>query len=568
MDEHSRYDEIPDYTKAEEPIPYVDYERPKQEANQVSISTVPQPLDEKQSPASSVGWKPRRGSRKKPLYIAGGVLSAIVVIFAASSALLLHTGSSQTPGRPVTDSFRYAACPFEPGAGIIEGKEVRCGYLTVLEDRSHPGGSTIQLAVAIFKALHSNSSSDPVIFLQGGPGGGILDDLGSKITSQNLDTMTMGHDLILLDQRGTGYSRPLLDCPEFTTSQLIAEYENASPDQADPYVKAAEACRARLTNSGVNLQAYTTIANATDVHDLIHALGYKQVNLYGVSYGTRLALTVMRLFPADIRSVVLDSAVPTQINLFNTASSVTQHAFDVLFHGCAASLLCNFTYPRLDSLFYQLVTDLNNNPVTFRDPLHGSVQLDGNTLASLIYQAMYVTELIPMLPAAIVQISKGDYTFLTRFADYLTDQGISDGMYYSVECGEDMAFTTLQNLDTSVDVLRPEIRYAILASLQSAFAVCQVWGQQAVPAVQKQPVTSSIPTLILSGEYDPITPSSNGQLLEKTLSKSLFFLFPATGHGVFDTNDCPDSIISAFLQNPTEKPTAACILSMHEPDFQ
>src|SRR5260370_41052356 len=135
MDEHSWY--------TEEPIPFVDYKRPKQEANQVSLSPVPQPLDEKQSPASSAGWKPRRGSRKKSLYIAGGVLSAIVVILAASSALLLHTRSSQTPTRPATGSFRYAACPFEPGTGIIAGKEARCGYLTVLEDGSNTGGSTI-----------------------------------------------------------------------------------------------------------------------------------------------------------------------------------------------------------------------------------------------------------------------------------------------------------------------------------------------------------------------------------------------------------------------------------------
>ncbi|HEX6481075.1 MAG TPA: alpha/beta hydrolase [Ktedonobacteraceae bacterium] len=568
MDEHSWYNEVADYTKAEESIPYVDYERPKQEANQVSSSIVPQPLDEKQSPASSASWKPRRGSPKKSLYIAGAVLSAVVVIVAASSALLLHIKSSPTPIGPAAGSFRYAACPFKPGAGIIEGKEVSCGYLIVLEDRSHPGGSTIHLAIAIFKALHSNPASDPVVFLQGGPGGGILNDLGAKITSENLDSMTMGHDLILLDQRGTGYSRPLLNCPEFTNYQLIAEYNNASPDQADLDAKAAEACHARLTHSGVNLQAYTTIADATDVHDLIHALHYRQVNLYGVSYGTRLALTVMRLFPSDIRSVVLDSAVPTQINLFNTEPYVIQHAFDVLFHGCAASRACNLTYPQLESLFYQTITDLNNNPVTFMDPQQGSVQLNGDMLLSFIYQAMYVTQLIPMLPAAIVQISEGNYSFLTRYTDYLMDIGISEGMYYSVECGEDMAFTTLQKLDTSVNVLRPEIRQAILTSLQSEFAICQVWGQPPVPAMQKQPVTSSVPTLILSGEYDPITPPSNGQLLEKTLSKSFFFLFPATGHGVFDTASCPDSIISTFLQSPIEKPTAACILKMHEPNFQ
>jgi pimeloyl-ACP methyl ester carboxylesterase len=169
----------------------------------------------------------------------------------------------------------------------------------------------------------------------------------------------------------------------------------------------------------------------------------------------------------------------------------------------------------------------------------------------------------------IMQISKGDYTLLSRYADYLTaERGISYGMYFSVECGEDMAFTTMQDLNIAANALRPEIKSAILTSLQADFSVCQAWGQGAVPLAQKLPVISSIPTLILSGEYDPITPPSNGKLAMQTLSNSFFFLFPATGHGVFLTGSCPASITVAFLTNPLEKPGASCISTMQEPDFQ
>ena len=573
MDEHPWDDTIPDYAKPDEVIPFVDYARPQHEVVHANNFVASPSLDDEHSSIPTVNRQPQRRVRNRLLY-GIGILSAVLVILAATSALFLYakslTASNRTPPRSTVSRFRYAACPFKLGKGIIEGQEARCGFLAAPEDRSQPRGSTIQLAVAIFKAPHAHPAPVPVVFLTGGPGGALLDDLGTLITSTNLDNVTLGHDLILLDQRGTGYSRPSLTCPEFTNYLMIAASGNPGPEPVnDLYMRAARACHDRLTKSGVNLQAYTTIADATDVHDLIHALGYRQVNLYGVSYGTRLALTVMRLFPADIRSVVLDSTVPTQINVFHTEPAVTQHAFNTLLQGCAASKICNFAYPHLQSLFYQLVADLNANPVTFQDAQHGRVQLNGYELVSLLYQAMYVTKLIPILPAMIMQISKGDYTLLSRYADYLTaERGISYGMYFSVECGEDMAFTTMQDLDIAANALRPEIKSAILTGLQADFSVCQAWSQGAVPLAQKLPVTSSIPTLILSGEYDPITPPSNGKLAMQTLSNSFFFLFPATGHGVFLTGSCPASITVAFLTNPLEKPGGSCISTMQEPDFQ
>jgi len=399
-----------------------------------------------------------------------------------------------------------------------------------------------------------------MLYLAGGPGGEILGSLAPFITSQNLKDFTMGRDFILLDQRGAGYSKPALTCHEFTDSQKSTPGQKTSPDSAIAwYQQPGKACHDRLERSGVSLSAYTTIDNAMDVHDLIHALGYEQVNLYGVSYGTRLAQTVMRLFPGDLRSVILDSPLPTQNNLFTTYPAMMQHAYDLLLNSCAINSRCHAKYPQLTSVFYKLINDLNAKPVTIQDAKYGSMLLNGDLFASWIFSAMYVTKYIPILPDVIMLASKGDYTFISKVYSYLIIRNdIAMGVYYSVECGEDLAFSTKQGLARAANALRPELRRAGVASLLSAYSVCQSWRQSPVPDVQKQPVTSSIPTLVLSGEYDPITPSSNGQTVEKTLSKSYFFLFPA-GHGVYLSGTCPDLVISTFMANPSQRPNESCV---------
>jgi len=540
----------------DEALPYMDYSGAQAETQQEEVAAAgaaadiisPQP--------------PQRAKRRALFYSAAAIFGALLVIFAGTYTLLLRVRTHATPAPaavPVSH-FHYAACPFEPGSGIVEGKQLRCGYLTVPEDASQPKGKTIQLAVAIFKAPGTATPADPLIYLSGGPGGGLLDDVGVFIDSSNLQDFTMGHDLILLDQRGTGYSRPALDCPELDP---LSNYPGGP-------VLAGVDCHDRLLKAGINVQAYTTIADATDIHDLIHALGYRQADLYGVSYGTRLALTVMRLFPSDIRSVILDSTVPTQLNAFTQEPFDLQHALDVLFHGCAISPSCNAEYPHLDSVFYALVARLNAQPevVTVRGA--GTLLLDGDNFAQIIFSAMYDTPAIPLLPQLITQVNKGDYHSLSDLASVISfgpSNGISDGMYYAVECGEDIGFVTESELDKAITVLRPQLRSGFQSRLLGQLTICQDWHQRLVPAAQKQPVVSSIPTLILSGEYDPITPPSNGRLAAQTLSHNYFFLFPATGHGVFATNVCPDTIMIAFLQQPTAQPDASCIAAMQEPAF-
>ena len=246
-----------------------------------------------------------------------------------------------------------------------------------------------------------------------------------------------------------------------------------------------------------------------------------------------------------------------------------QHAFDVLFKGCAAEPRCNASYPHLQTVFYRLISDLNKKPIMFQLQTgnHSLVRLTGNDLVNWLFGALYKTYLIPQLPGVIYQISRQDYTHLSLLYSQGLYNSMSLGMFYSVMCSEDMAYTTPQALAASVHVMVPELQAGMLTSLQSNYQVCQSWNVKPVSAVQKKPITSSIPTLILEGEYDPVTPPANGMLAAQTLSRSFFVLFPGISHDLQTTNPCPIDIENAFLDHPTEKPDASCISSMQEPNF-
>jgi pimeloyl-ACP methyl ester carboxylesterase len=495
------------------------------------------------------GMEPGLGSNRRMRLLE--VAMAIAVLVALIGGYGVFRAISQ-PSRQTSSAFKQTRCPFHVSTDFVEGQNVICGFLSVPEDRSLPMSPTIQLAVAIFKTPSSQPAPDPVLFLSGGPGNALLENQGPRFNAANIAFLLQNRDLILLDQRGVGYSQPSLHCSVNETPRL---------------------CYDRLVKSGINLNDFTTQEDAADVHDLIRAFGYQQVNLEGVSYGTRLALTVMRQYPADLRSVVLDSVVSPQVNLFTSIPPAALRAFDVLFHRCAIDSHCNVAYPNLQTVFYQLVADLNRTPIMFNttSPTGESftVHFTGNDLVLWLRQSLYFTWFIPQLPAAILQIRQHDYTLLSQIYGSSINDTMNRGMFYSVMCGEDAAFTTRHALELSVQGLPLQTQPALLNSTLSLFSVCQFWGMKSVPVAQKEPVMSTIPTLILQGEYDPVTPPANGTLAAHTLSKSYFFLFPGIGHGVVPSqaSNCPNDIMNAFLENPNTKPDSSCINNMFEPFF-
>lgn len=496
-------------------------------------------------------------------------IAALVVATALSGMRPSHQGAlAQSP----TPRFEPASCPFTLGSGMIEGKDARCGYLVVLEDRSQPGGRQIRLAVAIFTSPSATPRPDPVIQLEGGPGASALMDWGPYITKATAPRYVGDHDLILLDQRGTGYSQPSLGCPEL--SQPVPSSKTPlTPKQAQALALAAvRRCHDRLVHAGVDLNAYTTLADAADVADLRTALGYPEVDLYGGSYGTRLALEVMRSFPTGIRSVVLDSVDLPQGNLYADTPRSEGQAFDTLFSACARSPRCNAVYPHLKQTFVRLVTRLKAKPVriTVTSPTTHKkhrVLLDGSGVASSLYLCLFLTPCIPAAPQVIYETWAGNYTLVSKL--FVSGGGIAGhvswGMHLSVECAEDAAYTTPRQIAASAQDLPRAIRASVVAPLVQQVAWCKPWNVTKVDASRKAPVASSIPTLLLEGQFDPVTPPSNGAMTVRTLSHGYLTVFPGIGHGVRFSNPCTDSIVWSFLDNPTVKPDARCILSMKDP---
>ncbi len=490
-----------------------------------------------------------RFSDVKPRFIPPSYVQPILV---AVSVLVVLAGGygifrAISPPTPKTSSaFHQTHCPFTLGLGIVEGQNVTCGFLVVPEDRSQPKGRTLQLAVAIFKTPNPQSNSAPLLILGGGPGEPLLSMVG-PIIANGLNYFAPGHDLILLDQRGAGFSQPSLNCQASETVQ---------------------ACHDRLVKQGINLSAYTTPENAADVHDLVKARGYQQVNLEGNSYGTRLALTVMRLYPSDVHSVVLRSILPPQVNFFTTRAALFQHAFDNLFKRCSAETQCNATYPHLQTVFYNVISALNKKPISFV-PMNSqaSVRLTGTDLMIWLFGALYRTYLIPTLPEIIALISHRNYTLLSQSYNQGLSTPMSMGMFYSMMCSDGIASTTPQALTASVYTMAPELQTGMLTSLRDYYQDCQAWHVQPVSAVQEKPVVSDIPTLLMEGEYNPTTPPMNGMLAAQTLNKSFFVQFPGLGHDLQADNSCPTDIENAFLQNPIQKPDTSCTGSMSEPNF-
>ncbi len=481
---------------------------------------------------------------------------------------------TETAVPETASAFTEADCEFD----VPPGRDVTCGWLTVPEDRlDSAADKTIRLHVAIFASDSDNPAPDPIVYLEGGPGGDALETV-PLIFEMRFAPYLANHTLIMFDQRGTGYSEPSLACPEFAALSFELLEQDITPEEAaQQTVDILLACRDRLAAEGVNLAAYNSVASAADLDDLRQALGYDQWNLWGVSYGTRLAQTAMRDHPAGLRSVILDSAYPLEVNLLTDTPANVARAFDVFFAGCAADPACAEAYPDLETVFFNTVDQLNHQekivlPVTHL--LNGQsyeAYFSGDDLLGVLFQSLYATEIIPDLPKLIYDVNAGKYTTLsTLLSSFLVNTDFfSAGMQFSVQCHEENLFTNAEAVADAA-ATRPELASIFKYSPnigENAIAICDVWGAGAADPTENDPISSHIPTLVLAGEYDPITPPAWGQQVSEHLENAYFYEFPGYGHGVSLTEGCGVTIVESFLADPAREPDTSCLAELNGPAF-
>jgi pimeloyl-ACP methyl ester carboxylesterase len=385
------------------------------------------------------------------------------------------------------------------------------------------------------------------------------------ITGRRFSPWLKERDQIIFEQRGTKYSQPALDCPEVSEALIAsAKLQISEADTLRNELGAVRRCRVRLSGQGVDLASYNSKESAADIEDLRRALDLDQINLYGVSYSARLMLEVMRDYPAHIRSVVLESTLPLEINYDEVGVDAIARVLNLLFSECSKDASCSSTYPTLERDFAQLVQTSNAKPfiVNVKDPTTGQdvgIKLSGHDIVTWL--ADYVLSSngrdISAGPFKIYQLIRGDRTSLIDYASSkLSPSFYSLGMRYSVWCHEEMPFENRRKIAEQRRLHQILNGYVV----QTLPDICAVWKVPPATRVENLPVKNNIPTLILAGQYDAYTPPAWGQSTARNLKNSFYFEVPWVGHGPgFNSPACLNDMVAMFFDNPMARPDSACL---------
>ena len=481
-----------------------------------------------------------------------------------------------TPVFAAWDVKENVAFESTPCWNEVEGEATTdCGWLIVPEDWNAPQSQTLKLPVAIYRPLKPDTSLSPIIYLAGGPGGHPLGENGKymDLWRRGADYGFPGRTLIVFDQRGTGLGSPRLGCDNAKDPAVwrpLMEDPDETVNVPARVHAAMEACFAEHLKAGRKLQAFNTRQNATDVEALRHALGLKPIILYGVSYGTLLALTVMKLYPDNIESAILDSPFPPQAEYAGSDANTFGPVLDRLFAACRQYADCEAAYPDLRGRLLRALDQLEQEPTIVeivnlrgKEPLYARV--DHRMFLLVLRLEMYHTPRLPNLPVLISGVAQGEYWRLKQHVEnvaygYFPDN-YDTGAMLAVMCNDDAGATDQADDDTAG-------AYAYLNDYANWFRdypLCEFWPGRP-ESRNRDAVVSDIPSLLLAGGLDASTTVEQAEMAAETLVNSHLFVFPANAH-VQLRRPCAREVLNEFLANPKLRPNPACLTSLRQPAF-
>ncbi len=442
--------------------------------------------------------------------------------------------------------FEPTPCPKLQGAETLA--DASCGYLVVPENRSRPNGRTIRLMVAKFPAHSPEGEASRSDCLSGRWAGRHCRLEVNGFVAANF---IRDRDILVVSQRGTMFSEPALTCvseDDFAREPLSLRFYSEATKRA--HLAATEACHRELAATGAELSAYNSTENAADFADLRRVLGLTTWNVYGTSYGSYLAQTLMRDHPEGIRSVVLDSVLPTTYTIPGNWW-ITRAAFDNLFQACAAETACNAAHPHLEKTFTELVNKFEAEPLTttVRDPITGKdlkVVLDGGALVDWLRNQNYAVALLRAAPDLIGGLAARRPEAIEAIAKDRVGRApppgpgvpvLGYGLSYGVTCREDYPFATPEDLAAAGREAFPDYPASVQDEGVGGWAYANedcrdVWKVPAAPAAMRQPVASGIPTLLISGSFDTLTSLAGAKAAAANLSNATIISIPGVGHVV------------------------------------
>lgn len=455
-----------------------------------------------------------------------------------------------------TPRFELAPCDV-PGL-----RQARCGTYEVWEDRESKTGRKIGLKIVVVPASGPDRRADPFVFINGGPGesatapaAGLAHEF-AKILEQR--------DLLLVDQRGTGGSNPL-DCTLYGP-----ELQSFLGDFFPP--EATRSCRSELETKA-DLTLYTTSIAMDDLEEVRTALRYPAMNLFGGSYGTRATLVYMRRHPGSVRTATLQGVAPPSFPMPLNFPRDAQRALDGVLAECAAEPGCAAAFPNLpadvESVFATLERGLARTEIL--DPQTGdatTVMLSRDLVAEAIRYLLYQSGSASMIPAVVHQAAQGDFGALAEFAAFgrreIVSSG-SNGMYLSVTCAEDLPrIAPGEGEQVAAGMFLADYR------LRQQRRACEAWPRMTLPPGFAEPVAAQTPALLLSGEWDPVTPPSQAEAALRHLPRGRHLVIRSGGHsfeGLVGV-ECVTALMAAFVAaGAAERLDTGCLSGIKRPPF-
>jgi pimeloyl-ACP methyl ester carboxylesterase len=494
----------------------------------------------------------------------GAALAFIFAVCAGSSA-----GAASGV---VTPSFEPGACPARVASSPAFA-HAQCGQLIVPENRHKQNGKTISISVAIIPSITQPAKHEPLFYMTGGPGGDAMGDIEVLFPALNQD-----QNLVVLAQRGTLDATPSLLCPEidaFDAKAVSLVYD--APSTGALHVAATKACHDRFVSEGIDLSAYNTLENIEDFVDLRKVLGVTKWSIFGTSYGTYVALLLMRLQPETLVSVTIDSISPPSVAGLGWPWSSAGEGFKNLFDACAAQPSCASKYGDLQSMFTSEVRQLEAHPVTVMSRYTAGgppvqVVLDGGALVNWLVAGGRST--FESAPSAIRELVKGNPAQIAASRAVLANPAKESiqgyGLTYGVFCSEWIPFQPQSQILADGRAAFPAYPATVLAQTpQLPFATedCAVWDVPKAPASIKDVTTSSIPTLVINGSFDGKTSPMWATYVAKTLRNSTTIIIPGIGHLVTAQSPCAQTVVREFIADPETPPDTSCAAGVTIPPF-
>jgi pimeloyl-ACP methyl ester carboxylesterase len=444
--------------------------------------------------------------------------------------------ASEPASAPV---LSLSACRIEDAAHF-NAVPAECGTLEVPENPAAPNGRKIALFVARVPAINRRKSPDPLFLLAGGPGMGATTLYAG--TAAAFARIRRNRDIVLVDQRGTGKSN-VLNC-EIDDDALL----RSTPAQVQAETRR---CLAKLSEHA-DVAFYTTSVAVRDLDHVRAALGYDRVNLYGGSYGTRVAEHYLRRFPERTRTLILDGVVAPELALGPQIALDAENALMSIFARCARDAGCGQHFGDPAQTYRTLRDTLQSRPVSvsFTDPTTGEpAHLDFGPLhfATVLRLSTYTSEQAAVLPFMLNLAQRsGDFGPLAgQFMVMLRNYGdvLAYGMHNSVVCTEDVPFYKPQDID------RARLARTFLGTTQvdSLLSLCNGWPRGPMDADLHAPLKSDVPVLLLSGGNDPVTPAASAERTRAGLPHSLHIMLEDLGHGQLGA-PCMDRVMAQFLE--------------------